>query len=87
MSAQRPAQHSDPTTTSHPPAPRLGVDRRTLLRGAGLLGAVAATGASLAPAQAAPAPTTVDPAAFRLTADYTKYTARVEALLDRKSVV
>ena len=77
MSAHRPAQQSDPTTTSYPPAPRLGVARRTLLRGAGLLGAVAATGTVLAPAQAAPAPSTVDPAAFRLTADYTKYTAQI----------
>lgn len=83
MSARRPAQHSDPTTPSHPPAPRLDVDRRTLLWGAGLLGAVTATGASLAPAQAASAPTEVDPAAFRLTADYTEYTARVEALLEQ----
>lgn len=83
MSAPRPAHRPGRSTAPHPPSSGLGVDRRALLRGAGLLGVVAATGAAIAPAQAAPAPATVDPSAFRLTADYTSFTARVEALLEQ----
>lgn len=83
MSAPRPAHRPGRATAPHPQPSGPGVDRRALLRGAGLLGAVAATGAAIAPAQAAPAPTTVEPSAFRLTADYTSFTARVEALLEQ----
>jgi hypothetical protein len=83
MSALRPAPESRPTSPHDGQPARLGLDRRTLLRGAGLLGGLAATGGVLAPTQAAPTPTQVDPAAFRLTADYTEYTARVEALLEQ----
>lgn len=79
------APHPTPSTGPGPscaPAHR-GVDRRTLLRGAGLLGALTATGGVLAPARAAAAPTEVDSSAFRLTADYSAYTDRVEALLEQ----
>ena len=61
-----------------------GIDRRTLLRGAGLLGAVGATGAAAlatSPAHAAPAP--VSPQDFTLAADYSAYTDHVESLLDQ----
>lgn len=67
---------------------RRGVDRRAVLRGAGLLGALTASGGALAapaladPAQAA-APSTLDPTDFTLTADYSEYTTRVEALLEQ----
>ena len=86
MSALRPAQDPRPTTAADRRSARLDLDRRTLLRGAGLLGtltAATAAGGVLAPAHAASAPTEVDPAAYRLTADYTEYTARVEALLEQ----
>ncbi len=83
MSAPRPAHRPGRFTAPHWQPSGPDVDRRALLRGAGLLGAVAATGAAIAPAQAAPEPTTVEPSAFRLTADYTSFTARVEALLEQ----
>ncbi|MGP9539627.1 hypothetical protein ACT3SP_16625 [Brachybacterium sp. AOP43-C2-M15] len=77
------ALHPTPSAVPDEPRAHRGFDRRTLLRGAGLLGALGAAGGALAPARAAPTPTVVDPAAFRLTADYTEYTARVEALLEQ----
>lgn len=70
---------------TNPTAPG-GIDRRTVLRGAGLLGAVGATGAATlatSPAHAAPAPTPVSPQAFSLAADYSAYADHVESLLDQ----
>ncbi|GAA1487316.1 hypothetical protein [Brachybacterium sacelli] len=71
---------SDPQRTA-----RGGIDRRTVLRGAGLLGAVTAGGATLAapPAHAADVPEDISPDSFTVTADYTTYADLVEALLEQ----
>lgn len=81
MSATNPT----PSSSAEGPAAREGIDRRTLLRGAGLLGAVTATGVavSTSPAHAANAPEPLDPKNFTLSADYDAYTALVTALLDQ----
>ena len=81
MSATTPnAQASDPDRILAG-----GIDRRTVLRGAGLLGAVTAGGAMLpaSPARAAGAPDTISPNSFTLTADYTTGADHVEALLEQ----
>lgn len=79
---------SEPTAGSGEEATRRHVDRRTILRGAGLLGTLTAAGGALAaPAQAAPAqaatPGDLDPKDFTLTADYDEHTSRVAALLEQ----
>lgn len=76
-------------TTSNAPAPDPdrhsagGIDRRAVLRGAGLLGAVTAGGTMLpaTPARAAGVPEAISPNSFTITADYTTYADHVETLL------
>lgn len=74
----------DPTEPMHPTTG--GIDRRTLLRGAGLLGAATATGAATvgsSPAHAAAAPAPISPQDFSLDADYTTYSEHVASLVEQ----